>query len=164
MRRRNIRHLLVLGGSDDRLPRTGGSAGVFTDPERARLRELNLDLEDADDSLNREFTLIYHVLTLPSESLYMSRSLFRADGGESRPSFVMERLSRLFGIREQPGSLTEARRSAKTPALELACIGDTDAAAWFAGDGDAAQKMERLRQAGRKARGRLTPQAVRAQL
>lgn len=162
MRRRNIRHLLVLGASDDRLPRTDGSAGVFTDPERSRLRELNVDLEDADDALDREFTLIYHVLTLPSDSLYMSRSAFRADGGETRPSFVMERLSKLFNLRECPGSLTEARRSAPAPAMELACAGDKEAAAWFSAQEESSARLQRLRQAGHTARGRLAPQAVKA--
>lgn len=161
MRRRNIRHLLVLGASDDRLPKTDGGTGLFTDAERSRLRELQLDLEDPDDALDREFTLIYHVLCLPSESLYMSRSAFRGDGGESRPSFVMERLSRLFNLREIPGSLPEARRSAPAPAMELACGGNAEAAAWFA-DHENAGRMERLRQAGKTARGRLAPQAVKA--
>lgn len=74
MRRRNIRHLLILGTSDDRLPRAGTDGGVFTDPERDRLRELELDLPGGDDILDREFNLIYNVLTLPSDSLYMSRA------------------------------------------------------------------------------------------
>jgi len=162
MRRRRLRHLLVLGCCDDRVPRVGGSAGVFTDAERDRLRELHVELADSDDMLDREFNLIYNVFTLPRESLYVSRSLFAADGSETRPAFVTDRLRRLFGVREQPGDLALARLSAPGPALEAAAGGDGRAAAWFAGDPEAGRRLERLRAAGAFARGRLGREAVRA--
>ena len=160
MRRRSIKHLLVLGAGDDRLPMTGGSGSIFTDPERSDLRALHIDLADADDILDREFNLIYNVLTLPGESLYVSRSRFTAQG-ESRPSFVTDRLERLFGVRETPGDLRAARLSAPGPALEAAAGGDADALAWFAARPEAAEKLERLRAAGQLARGRLSRQGVR---
>ena len=162
MRRRRIRHLLVLGCCDDRLPRLRQGSGVFTDAERDRLRELHLDLADSDDLLDREFNLIYNVFTLPGESLYVSRSLFAADGSETRPAFVTDRLRRLFGLREQPGDLARARLSAPGPAMELAAMGDGRAEAWFAADPEALQRLERLCSAGSFARGRLGREAVRA--
>jgi len=162
MRRRSIRHLLVLGASDDRLPRVGENGGVFTDSEREQLRALRIELSDADDALDREFNLIYNVFTLPSESLFVTRSALAADGSDARPSFVVDRLRRLFGITEQAGDLTDARLSAPAPALELAAAGNADAAAWYAADPEASARLERLRAAGAQARGRLTPRAVRA--
>ena len=162
MRRRNIRHLLVLGASDDRLPRLEQGTGVFTDPERDRLRELRLDLADTDDVLDREFTLIYHVLTLPAETLYVSRPAFAGDGGETRPSFVTERLARLFGLRETAGDLALARTRARGPALELACAGDRAALEYFSADPAAREQIGRFREAARITRGRLGREAVRA--
>ena len=161
MRRRSIRHLLVLGGSDDRLPRSGNGAGIFTDAERGDLRSLHIDLADADDILDREFNLIYNVLTLPGESLYVSRSRFTAQGGESRPSFLTDRLEKLFGVRETAGDLRCARLSAPGPALEAAAEGDRDALAYFSRDPEAAEKLARLRAAGELTRGRLSEQGVR---
>ena len=162
MRRRRIRHLLVLGCCDDRLPRTDRGGGVFTDPERDRLRELHIDLADSDDMLDREFNLIYNVLTLPAETLYVSRSLFAADGSETRPAFVTDRLIRLFGVRERPGDLAAARLSAPGPALEQAALGDRRALERLADHPEALARLERLRSAGSLARGRLGREAVRS--
>ncbi len=162
MRRRRIRHLLVLGATDDRLPRIGDGSGVFTDPERDRLREVNIELSDADDVLCREFSLLYNVLTLPEKSLWVSRSVFSSDGSEKRPSFVVDRLSRLFGIKEEAGDLTSARRSAPGPALELACAGDRSARAWVESREGGPETLARLRTAGEQLRGRLDRASVRA--
>ena len=70
MRRRNIKHLIVLGVSDERLPAASGDTGIFSDEERKRLLELDIDLGGAGDGeLWREFSLIYNCLSLPSDSL-----------------------------------------------------------------------------------------------
>ena len=162
MRRRRIRHLLLLGSSDDRLPRLGDGGELFSDSERDALREASIDLPSADDVLDREFNLIYNVLTLPSEGLYVSRSLFGADGRETRPSFVTERIARLLGIREEPGDLTAARLAAPGPALELAAQGEERALRLFAGDAEALAHLDALRARAVFTRGQLSEQAVRA--
>lgn len=60
MRRRGIRHLIVLGASDDRLPRAGEPDGVFSPEERRELLELELDIGGGtDDALWREYNLVY---------------------------------------------------------------------------------------------------------
>lgn len=121
MRRRSIKHLIVLGASDSRLPRAGDEAGMFSDAERARLLERGVDLGGAGESeLWREFTLIYNCLTLPSDSLTMICPLTDADGEEQRPAFVYNRAAALFGLEPKYGELTGARISAPAPALSLA--------------------------------------------
>ena len=162
MRRRNIRHLLVLGCSDDRLPRIAEGGDVFTDDERDALRAAHIDLPSADDRLEREFSLIYNVLTLPAQSLYLSRSVFAADGSETRAAFVTDRVCRLFDLSELPGDLTAARLSAPGPALELAVQGSDAALALFAGDEDAFARIDALRRAAEFTRGRLSAGAVRS--
>ena len=101
MRRRSIRHLLVLGASDERLPRVSDGAGVFTDTERSELRALDIELSGGDDELDREFNLIYNVFTLPKSSLYVSRSAFASGESETRPSFVTDRIAKLFALCEE---------------------------------------------------------------
>ena len=60
MRRRGIRHLIVLGASDDRLPRAGEPDGVFSPEERRELLELELDIGGGtDDALWREYNHVY---------------------------------------------------------------------------------------------------------
>ena len=162
MRRRSIRHLLVLGASDDRLPRISGGSDIFTDPERDVLRTVDIELATADEKLDREFSLIYNVLSLPAESLYMSRSVFAADGSQTRPSFVTDRICRLFSLRETPGDLRGARLSAPGPARELAVQGDAAALALFAGDTEVLRSIERMRASAQSVRGRLSERAVSA--
>ncbi len=160
MRRRHIRHLFILGSTDERLPSVNREAGVFTGSERDQLRSLRLSIEDEDDSLNREFSLIYNVLSLPSDTLWLSRPLTDADGSETRPSFVTERVMKLFSLREKPGDLLSARSSARAPAFALACSGNKEALAAFSGDEERSEKLSRLRQSAQAGRGRLGSQGV----
>ena len=44
MRRRNIRYLIVLGASEDQLPRFSGEVGVFTEEEKQFLRSIDLTM------------------------------------------------------------------------------------------------------------------------
>ena len=120
-RRRDIKHLIVLGASDNRLPMAEESAGIFSLDERQRLLELDLALGPGGDSeLWREFALIYYTLTLPSESLSLLCPTQNADGTELRPAFVFRRAQSLFAIEPESADLTDARMSAPAPALGLA--------------------------------------------
>lgn len=161
MRRRSIRHLLVLGTSDERLPRISDAGGVFTDTEREELRTLNIELSGGDDALDREFNLIYNVLALPSESLYLSRSAFTPDGSETRPSFVSDRIARLFSLREENGDLRSARAQYRSGALELACAGDFAAREYFAQRGESAC-IAAAEKAAEEVRGALSRESVSA--
>jgi ATP-dependent helicase/nuclease subunit B len=119
------RTLLVLGASTSVCPGCPRGRRVF-DAERQELRELSLELGDGSrEAIAREYALIYNCLTLPSESLYVSFAA--GDGtGESRPSFVVDRLRLLFRREIRTRNLTDARSSAREPALELAVSGRND--------------------------------------
>ena len=120
-RRRDIRHLIVLGASDQRLPKAAESGGVFSLDERQRLLEMDIDLGAGGDSeLWREFSLIYYTLTLPSESLSLLCPLTDSDGNALRPAFVFRRAQAIFGLTPETADLTDARMSAEGPALALA--------------------------------------------
>ena len=166
MRRRNIRHLIVLGASDERLPAAEESAGVFSADERSRLLEMDIDLGGAgDNELWREFTLIYNCLSLPSESLCLSYPLLGGDGAPQRPSFVLNRAKSLFSLPIETPDMTELRASCRAGALSLAADPDRDgrtkaAAAYFAAEEP--ERLAALSRAAARRRGRLSAAAVRA--
>ena len=167
MRRRHIRHLLVLGCSEDRLPQTEERGGVFDAGERERLLDLDIDLGGGEGELWREFSLLYATLTLPSESLTLSCPSCGEDGEALHPAFLFRRAQTLFSLEPERADPEELRLSAPAPALTLAAQavkGGTPraaaAAAWFGEK--APERFRRLRAAAEQTRGRLSPAAVEA--
>ena len=168
MRRRHIKHLFVLGATDARLPAPADGGGIFSADEREELGGLGFALGSAEEDLSREFGSIYHCLSLPSESLWISRPLADGEGGESRPSVIVERACALLGLQEQRGDLNRARLLAPGPARMLAvqaAAGRGGAEAQTAraclekrGEGES---LRRLAEAARSRRGSLSPEAVR---
>lgn len=165
MRRRNIRHLIVLGASEQRLPAAEEPFGVFSEEERARLLELDIDLGGGGESeLWREFSLIYNVLSLPSESLQLSYSLAGGEGAQ-RPSFVMRRAETLFGVPVAEADMTLARASSEASALSLSTNRARDGRARAAAEyfeKKAPERMDALRRAAAPDRGRLSEEGVQA--
>jgi ATP-dependent helicase/nuclease subunit B len=171
MRRRHIRHLIVLGASDDRLPQVEEGAGVFSSDDREALREQGVDIGGyAEDVLEREMGLIYNCLTLPGETLTVSCPERSVDGAETRPSFVINRLALLLDKTLLPVDREALRLEAPAPALELAaaCIGGDQGAekqaahVWLQSRPEAAGRVGLLRKAAALCRGRLSAQSVRA--
>ena len=167
MRRRNIKHLIVLGASDERIPSAQSNAGVFSDEERRRLLELCIDLGGDDGELWREFSVIYNCLTLPSESLHFTYPAFGAKGELLRPSFVVNRAKNLFGLEIESVNVPKLRMNAPSPALELAANalrggGEAEAAAAAFFAETEPQRMETLKAASEMNRGSLSKASVRA--
>ena len=167
MRRRRLRHLLVLGCSDDRIPRAEERGGVFDSEERERLLQLDIDIGGEENELWREFSLLYATLTLPAEGLYLSYPLAGADGESRRPAFVFSRAAALFEKTPVLSDTDAARLSAPGPALTLAAQAirggnarAAAAAAWF--QREEPERYARLEQAASMTRGQLSPRAVEA--
>lgn len=168
MRRRNIKHLIVLGVSDERLPAASGDTGIFSDEERKRLLELDIDLGGAGDGeLWREFSLIYNCLSLPSDSLTLCCPLVNSEGAPQRPAFVYSRAAAIFGLKPQYADISELRMSAEAPALTLAAHAvsggtarERSAAEYFRRKQP--ERFGKLTSAAKMSRGRLSPEAVRA--
>ena len=165
MRRRNIRHLIVLGCSDDRLPPAAEGGGVFSDEERERLQELSIDLGSGEGELWREFSLIYHCLTLPSESLCLIAPLRNTEGSPVEPAYVYHRAGAIFGLTPETVCAADLRLSARNPALSMAATalrgGGSQAraaAAWFLRQEP--ERFSRLTAASQMTRGQLSPRAV----
>ena len=165
MRRRNIKYLIVLGCSDDRVPRGIDEGGMFTDEERRQLMELNIDLGGGNGELWREFSLIYNCLSLPSDGLCLCCPLIGADGESLRPCFPYSRAAAIFGLEPQRVNMDELRISAPAPALSLAANafknpGPASAAAAEYFSTAEPEKFEKLRAASQMSRGKLSPRAV----
>lgn len=167
MRRRNIKHLIVIGASESRLPQESGNTDIFSDDEKHRLSSLGLDLGGGEAELWREFALIYNCLTLPSETLSFCFPAFDGGGEAQRESFVLRRAKSLFGIEAKPLDPVLLRANAPMPALTLAANslhsgGDIESAAAELFSELAPEKMCSLREVSKLTRGRLSPRAVTA--
>ncbi len=163
MRRRNIKCLIILGATDTRLPQGDDGGGIFSEDERQRLLELDIDLGGAGDSeLWREFSLIYSCLTLPSDKLIMSYPAVTDEGTACRPSVVFNRAKAVFSLGVQRADMADARMSAGGPALSLAAAGRGDAG--FAAEryftAHDSEKLAAVKSAAGMVRGKLSPRAV----
>ena len=167
MRRRNIKHLIILGASDDRLPQMRQGSGILSDEERDELTGLGISLGGGTDELSRELSLIYNCVTLPSETLTLSYCAQSESGAQARPSFLIARAKLLFGLTEKSPELNKIRLAAIEPAFLLAVNGAEDessrlAYSYFSSTDDGKQKLTELREKAAIKRGELSESAVKA--
>ncbi|MDR2502031.1 MAG: PD-(D/E)XK nuclease family protein, partial [Oscillospiraceae bacterium] len=88
-RRRDIKALIVLGATDELIPKAPDPAGLFSQTERDAMSGLGLELHfSPEEQYAAELNVIYSALTLPEERLY----ILRPTGGDTQPSFISERL------------------------------------------------------------------------
>lgn len=120
MRRRKLRHLIVLGASEERLPQKNCEESLIRDRERERLSELGFELMRGETELFEECARIYSTLTLPSESLIMSCGAEGGDGEETLPSEIFSRIELLTGKKALSPDKRELALHARKPALSLA--------------------------------------------
>ena len=164
MRRRNLKHLIVLGATDGNLPRPEERIGVFSEDDRSRLMEVGLELGTCGDAeLWREFGLIYNCLTLPKETLTLTYPV----SGENRPSMVMSRAKALFDKEIRSIDVLETKTASYDSALELAAFSlygngeekSASAAAYFRETEP--ERLGGLQTAANQLRGRLSSEGVR---
>lgn len=170
MRRRSIRHLIVLGCDSSAVPSAFDAPGIFSDDDRDELIRLGVELGDtAPDRLCREYALAYNCLTLPEKTLYISYCPDASGEGAKKPSFVVSRLRKIFRLEIQQINIDECRQNAPLPAFELAARAfsrggsETAAAAreYFMGKGRD-KELSSVAQAAKLSRGRLSKASVSA--
>ena len=94
MRCQQVRHMMILGAAEGNLPRYGGSAGVFSDAERTKLRALGVPLTGgAMEGVEAEFAEIYGCFCAATETITVT-----CPAGQS--SFVYRRLCQLVGKKD----------------------------------------------------------------
>ena len=123
MRRRDVKHLLVLGATDDRLPAVLEEPGLLTESDRETLRSLGLRLSESEqDKLSRELGLIYNAFTMATEQLILFYP--QSDGqSEKRPSYLVRRILRLFGKRAEENLPVLDRAYSRAACFDLALEG-----------------------------------------
>jgi ATP-dependent helicase/nuclease subunit B len=168
MRRRHIRHLFVLGATDGRLPAPEEGRGLFTPEEREELTGLGFAMGSAEEDFSRELGRIYSCLTLPSESLYISYPASDEQGGQARPSLVVERARALLGLAVQSGDIRRARTFSPEAAFALGvegasgnCDPQCQAARDYWQNQGRGEELTRLVQSAAAGRGQLSDQGVR---
>ena len=107
--------------------------------------------------LEREFLTIYSSLTLPSEKLIITYPL--SAGEKTHPSFVVSRISEMLGV-EVCDTPPDVQKTAVLPCFELAASGDADAAAYFEGRPEWAERLNAVKRAASVPRGRLSEQTA----
>ena len=155
--------LFFLGADDGALPQVAPAPGLFTDDDRSLLASLGLELSPRlTDKLDREMTIVYAACARPDRRLTVSWAALGPQGEERRPSFLWERLRRLFPhiqpIREQALG-EEFRLSAPRPALEAA--GERpEVLSMLRDQAELASLVRRVERGAGLERGRLCPDSV----
>ncbi|MBQ6540787.1 MAG: PD-(D/E)XK nuclease family protein [Oscillospiraceae bacterium] len=154
LRRRDVKCLMVIGATDEAMPKMEGQRGLLSDFERDEMKSHGLELnDDSEQSLFREYNLIYTSLTLPSEHLIMSYS------GVSRPSFVLLEIGNIFGI-DIADVDEKIKENALLPCLELAVGGDAEAREYLSLDSSVKERLDSAAAAAAGKRGQLSPRTA----
>ena len=163
---RNDRHharcLFILGANDHLLPALDEGKGILDDGDRQLLQQREITLSDAAvDPLDQELEDIYAALALPSEKLWVSWAATDLNGTQLRPSFVVNRIAKLFPklkVRRETG---DYRYHVASSALELAGE-DPGGAVWqfLEGSGHYGAVLQAMEKARTMQRGRLSRDAV----
>ena len=167
MRRREIRHLIVLGASDDRIPRPAEPGGVLSADERRLLLEYDLDVGGGrDEELWREYALAASCLSLPDTTLTVSWASMAPDGAELRSAFFVSRIRQLFGTEPKRVDLTLCKSWSARGAVELAAAGLRGASGMAAAAHEwmrftEPETLDALSKKAQTLRGSLSPQRVR---
>lgn len=163
--RHSVKYLFLLGANDHVLPSAGTGGGILNDDDRDELVARGLRLAPRGmEQMNIELQNLYAALAQPTEGLTVSYPVADVSGAELRPAFVIDRILTLFpSIKlEKESTDKEYRFTAKIPALEAAGESETSALwQYFEKRGDAADVLEKMRQAQEEQRGRLSRPAVK---
>ena len=174
MRRRNVRHVFVLGATDGAMPLVSRDTGLLSDDEREKLEDFGLNLTPTvAQRMDMELDTIYSVFTMPSDALHISWPAVDEGGSKVRPSFITARLQLLFpGLVPVRNKEERIKTAAPGPCLELAAgdrylsretaAASAAARAYFAQQPGFAARLARMERAGKDARGPLGSEAVEA--
>ena len=116
-----VQVLFLLGADDGSIPGVSGETGLLSDDDRELLAAYGVELGlRGKDRLCREMTAVYTVCTVPDRGLFVTWPA-RSGSEELRPSFLVERLRRVFpDLAVQEEGDGAFRLAAPRPALEQA--------------------------------------------
>ena len=92
-----IRALFFIGVNDGKIPKASSNTGLFTQRERALLRENFEIAPTVEEDLYTQQFYLYLMLHKPQDLLYLTYASYSSSGDQLRPSYVLEDLPDLFG-------------------------------------------------------------------
>ena len=154
--RHTVAHLFLLGANDHVLPTVEKPGGILDQQERELLQQQGILLSDATfDPLSNELQNIYAALAQPRTSLTVSWCVGDESGARLLPSFVVERIKKLFpqaAVLREDGAY---RRELPAPALALAGQRPEGAMWRYFRENGQSNLLERMAAARAMGRGRL---------
>lgn len=131
VKKRGIKHLIVVGMTDDSVPRISQSVGIFTDAERDELNAANLTLGQSTASrLFGDVKSVYDALTTPECTLTLCVPEKGTTGETKTPSYIFETAARILGAAPTRPVREEYKTAALKPCTEFAVLyGDCNSAA-----------------------------------
>ena len=143
LRKRNVKHLFILGMTEDSVPQITQSDGVFSDSERDELISMNLSLaQTSTQRLYGDITAVYDIITMPSATLTVMYPSADSTGNANNPSYIFENIVSMLGISAITPRQGDYKIFSKNSCREFAAISkSTDsiaaaAAEYFAEDLD----------------------------
>ena len=158
-----VKVLFLLGADDGSIPQVSTAPGLLSDEDRSLLSSYGLELNQSQQELlYREMTTVYLTCAQPSRKLVVSWPIQGPGGEERRPSFLVQRIQRLFpglSVLQEEELKGSFRLEAPLPALEQA--GRSEAACRALEKlPEYQEQVERLRRAAALERGSLSQRAV----
>ena len=131
VKKRGIKHLIVIGMTDDSVPHVSQSTGIFTDAERDELNAAKLTLGQSTASrLFGDVKSVYDALTTPECTLTLCVPEKGTTGEAKTPSYIFESAAHILGAVPVRPARAEYKTAAVKPCTEFAVLySDRDSAA-----------------------------------
>ena len=115
-RRRDLKALILIGATDDKLPLLTKTSGALSENERLELRRVLPDISTGlEERYQREMNMLYSTLTLPSERLYL---MYPTNEGKRR-SVIITNICKMYNVHEETLSEEVYMGAAEIPYREL---------------------------------------------
>lgn len=96
-RLKQVKILFFLGVNDGNIPKSSSKGGIISDIDREFLQESEFELAPAPrQQMYTQRLYLYMNLTKPAQRLYLSFSRISSQGKSIRPSYLIERIEKLF--------------------------------------------------------------------
>ena len=160
--RHNVKCLFLLSANDHVLPSVSNGNGILDEEDRVALQQHEILLSDATfDPLDNELQNIYACLAQPTDLLFVSYPTTDLSGAQLRPSFVVERIEKLFPYIKREREDLSYRGEMVETALEMA--GDNSALwQYFSALAPYRKTLQAMERAKQMQRGKLSREAVRS--
>jgi len=94
---RNVRHLYIVGANEGAFPPSAPSENILSDTERIYLNEKGLSLAPDTKKIMFDYGfMVYNILNISKEKLFISYSISDLNGDGMRPSILISKVKKIF--------------------------------------------------------------------